>query len=212
MINFTRPLFGRPVTSVMFRPMAPPQFPSITEPLFGAGPEGDPGYLASLRTGPVTMLRQLRITMLTLVTAPVLILAIVPFIVRGGKGVFGGLPVLVFAPLVVAFVVALAVGIRVPRALPVGLADRSAAQAGAMAFRQALFLRFALADAVVLLGLPLSIISHSEMPYAAGFVLGFPLLVLLALPTRGTVERMRRRLEADGTPSHLWAVLLAPAG
>ncbi|MCW2916651.1 MAG: hypothetical protein JWN52_4719 [Actinomycetia bacterium] len=209
----------------MYGAMAPPQFPRyppgaprrdrpFVEPLFGAGPETDRGYLASLRTGPQTMLRQLRGTMLTLVIAPLAISAIFPFLVRDGRSRWGGLPEWIFLPLVLAFLVAVVVGLRVPRALPLTSDPerdpRQTADLAAMAFRQALFLRFALSDAVILLGLPLAVIGHSEMPFAVGFVLGYPLLIALALPTRGTVERMRRRLEADGTESHLWAVLLAP--
>jgi hypothetical protein len=210
----------------MYGDMAPPQFPryspgpsrpdeSFAEPLFGSGPEADQGYLGSLRPGPQTMLRQLRATMLTLVIAPLVIAAIVPFVVRDGKSRFGDLPEWVFLPLVLAFGVALVVGLRVPRALPRApdreQDPRRTAELAALVFRQALFLRFALSDAVILLGLPLAVISHSEMPFAVGFVLGYPLLIALALPTKGTVERMRRRLEAAGTESHLWAVLLAPA-
>jgi hypothetical protein len=183
-------------------------------PLFGSGPDADRGYLASLRAGPPTMLRQLRATMLTLVVTPLAISAIVPFVVRDGKSRFGELPAWVFVPLLLAFGVAVVVGVRAPRALPFTPGQvaepRPTAELAAMAFRQALFLRFALGDAVILLGLALAVISHSEMPFAAGFVLGYPLLIALALPTRGTVERMRRRLEAAGTESHLWAVLLAP--
>ena len=52
------------------------------EPVFGAGPGDDPGYLASLRGG--TVLGRLRATMLVLVGAPPLILAITPAIVRDG--------------------------------------------------------------------------------------------------------------------------------
>lgn len=84
-----------------------------------------------------------------------------------------------------------------------------------MAFRQAVLVRFALAEGVILLGLPLAMVGHSELVFAAAFVLGYPLLVWLVLPTRGGVERMRRRLEERGAESHLWAVLLAapaPAG
>ncbi|MCW2889977.1 MAG: hypothetical protein QOE54_7144 [Streptosporangiaceae bacterium] len=186
----------------------------FVEPLLGVGPEADQGYLASLRSGPRTMLRQLRATMLTLVIAPLAISAIVPFVVRDGKSRFGDLPGWVFLPLVLAFLVALVVGLRAPRALPLA-PDREAdprrtAELAAVVFRQALFLRFALSDAVILLGLALAVIGHSEMPFAVGFVLGYPLLIALALPTKGTVERMRRRMEAAGTESHLWAVLLAP--
>ncbi|NEA27480.1 hypothetical protein G3I70_34030, partial [Actinomadura bangladeshensis] len=62
---------------------------------------------------------------------------------------------------------------------------------------------------VILIGLPLAMVAHSEAVFVAGFAIGYPLLVWLALPTRGGVDRMRRRLESQGAESHLWAVLLA---
>jgi hypothetical protein len=206
----------------MYGAMASPQFPIYSpgpprgngpsvRPVFGAGPDSDPGYLGALRAGgPATMLGQLRMTMAILAVVPVLILGMTPFIVRGGRGMFGALPYWIFVPLVGAFLVALVAGLRAPRPLRPGLEPLQAAGAAAMAFRQAIFLRFALSDAVILLGLPLAVIGHSVRPYAAGFALGYPLLVFLALPSRATIERMRRRLESGGAESHLWAVLLAP--
>lgn len=176
-------------------------------PQVGVGPGGDPGFVRSLRGG--TLLGQLRTAMLVLTAAPLLILAIVPFIVREGRGRLGQDPTWVYVPLVAAALVALAVGLRVPRPLSVGRTPRQAARASVLSFRQALFLRFALCDAVIIMGLPLSIVSRSELPFLLGFVLGYPLLLLWTLPTTGLVERVRRRLEADGAESYLWAALLS---
>ncbi|MEV5831603.1 hypothetical protein AB0L25_39180 [Spirillospora sp. NPDC052242] len=177
-------------------------------PVYGAGPDDDPGYLASLRGG--TVLGRLRAGMLVLVAAPVLILAIMPLIVRGDAGLAGDggpWPYLVLAVLAVP---AALVGPRTPRPMPPGGTRGDAAVRALLLFRQAVLLRLALALGVILAGLPLAMVGHGELIFLAGFAAGYPLLVGLALPTRGGVERLRRRLERHGAESHLWAVLLAP--
>ncbi|NDU76582.1 hypothetical protein GWI34_28745 [Actinomadura sp. DSM 109109] len=196
--------------------MAPPPFsmysPKTPEgdggpdvaPVFGAGPADDPGYLASLRGG--TELGRMRLVMLALLAAPVLILAIMPLIVQNGRG---DAPPWVCLPLAAAALTALLAGPRAPRPMAPGGDPGTAARTALMMFRQAILLRFALAEGVILLGLPLAMVAHSELVFVAGFAAGYPLLVWLALPTRSGVERMRRRLEARGAESHLWAVLLA---
>ncbi|WP_433471921.1 hypothetical protein ACQPZP_23710 [Spirillospora sp. CA-142024] len=179
-------------------------------PVFGAGPADDPGYLGSLRGG--TELGRMRLMMLVLLAAPVLILAIMPLIVEDGRG---DAPPWIYAPPAAAALLALLAGPRAPRPMAPGAEPPAAALTALLMFRQAVLLRFALAEGVILLGLPLAMVGHSETVFVAGFVLGYPLLVWLALPTRGMVERVRRRLEARDAESHLWAVLLAappPAG
>lgn len=172
-------------------------------PVFGAGSGDDPGYLASLRSG--TELGRMRTMMLVLLAAPVLILAITPLIVQGGEDA----PPWIYLPLVAAALAALVVGPRAPQPMAPGSEPRHAARTALMMFRQAVLLRFALAEGVILLGLPLAMVGHSELVFVAGFAVGYPLLLWLALPTRGGVERIRRRLESGGAESHLWAVLLA---
>ncbi|SNR82892.1 hypothetical protein [Actinomadura mexicana] len=196
--------------------MAPPPFsmysPKTPEddggpdvaPVFGAGPGDDPGYLASLRGG--TELGRTRLMMLALLAAPVLILAIMPLIVEDGRG---DAPPWIYLPLAAAALPALLAGPRAPRPMAPGADPGAAARTALMMFRQAVLLRFALAEGVILLGLPLAMVAHSELVFVAGFAIGYPLLVWLALPTRPGVERMRRRLESRGAESHLWAVLLA---
>ncbi|WP_243718561.1 hypothetical protein [Actinomadura sp. 7K534] len=198
--------------------MAPPPFsmyspktpdgdggPDMT-PRFGASAADDPGYVASLRGG--TELGRMRAMMLFLLGAPVLILAITPLIVADGPG--DDVRPWIYLPLVAGALVALLAGPRAPRPMTPEPDPRRAARTALMVFRQAVLLRFALAEAVILMGLPLAMVGHSELVFAVGFVLGYPLLIWLALPTRGGVERMRRRLEARGAESHLWAALLAP--
>jgi hypothetical protein len=200
--------------------MAPPPFSMYSpktpegdggpsaEPLFGAGPGDDPGYLASLRG--VTVLGRMRAMMLVLVGAPVLILALTPLIVGNRGGAAGDAPPWIYAPLLLAAAVAVLAGPRAPLPMAPGAEPAAAARLALVQFRQAVLLRFALAEGVILLGLPLAMTAHAEAVFVAGFVLGYPLLLWLALPTRGGVERLRRRLESKGAESHLWAVLLAP--
>lgn len=173
-------------------------------PVFGAGPGDDPGYLASLRGG--TELGRMRLMMLALLAAPLLILAIMPLIVEDGRG--DALP-WIYLPLAAAALPALLAGPRAPRPMAPGDDPAAAARTALMMFRQAILLRFALAEGVILLGLPLAMVAHSELVFVAGFAVGYPLLVWLALPTRSGVERMRRRLESGDAESHLWAALLA---
>ncbi|MEU9022431.1 hypothetical protein [Actinomadura sp. NPDC048394] len=177
------------------------------DPVFGAGPGDDPGYLASLRDA--TVLGRMRLMMLVLVVAPVLILALTPLIVDNRGGAAGDAPPWIYAPLLLAAAVAALAGPRAPLAMAPGAEPPAAARLALTQFRQAVLLRFALAEGVILLGLPLAMIGHAVVVFAAGFAVGYPLLLWLALPTRGGVERVRRRLESQGAESHLWAVLLA---
>ncbi|MFG2001320.1 hypothetical protein ACGFNU_19445 [Spirillospora sp. NPDC048911] len=199
--------------------MAPPQFPmyspqqfpddggQIVEPVFGASRADDPGFVASTRSG--TLLGRLRTTMLVLMVAPVLIAAITPLIVQDGKGRLGDAPWWFYLPLAAGALLAALAGPRAPRPMEAGLEPAQAVETALLQFRQALLLRFALAEGVILLGLPLAMVGHSELVFVAGFVLGYPLLIWLALPTTGTVDRIRGRLESAGAESHLWAGLLA---
>jgi hypothetical protein len=201
--------------------MAPPQFPaplpgpspkgrgSALTPVFGAGASADPGFWASLRTP--TQLGLFRRALLVLCVFPVMIGVLVPFIVREGSGRFGEVPWWTFLPQVAAAVPAVLVAPRSPRPLSPGPDDLGSAERALGVFRQAVMLRFAFTEAVILAGLPMSVIARSELPFVLGFVLGYPLLLRLALPTGGTVERIRARLESRGAVSHLWAALLSPA-
>jgi hypothetical protein len=176
------------------------------DPPPGAGPEGDPGYLASLRTG--TLLAQLRKAFLGLLAVPVGVLALSPYIMRVETHTVDARPLLSCAVVPLAAAGVLLLVRRLPSALPRG--GGGPRLSASESFRAGLFLRFALTEGVVLLGLPLSMASDSFLPMALSFCLGYPLVVALALPTRGTIERMRARMEADGVSSDLWGSLLAP--
>ncbi|WP_243773421.1 hypothetical protein [Actinomadura barringtoniae] len=199
--------------------MTPPQFSMYSpgsgesgrevDAVFGAGRGDDPGFRASITSG--TVLGRMRTMMLVLLTAPVLIAAITPLIVRDGQGRLGAAPWWCYLPVAAGALLAVLVGPRVPRPMAPGQEPAQAVQSAMVAFRQAVLQRFALAEAVILIGLPLAMVAHSETVFAVAFVLGYPLLFWLVLPTTGTIERIRLRLEAAGAESHLWAGLLAPA-
>jgi hypothetical protein len=176
--------------------------------MLGAGPEGDPGYLGSLGTG--TMLAQLRMTFLALAAVPLVVVALSPAIIKIETGHLALSPLSAVLAVVVLAVLAVCLAPRVPGSLRSGLDPTQAAAASSVSFRSAVLLRFALAEAVILGGLPLSMASDSLTPMLLAFALGYPLLIVLALPTRATIERMRRRMEAGGAESELWAALLAP--
>lgn len=171
-----------------------------------AGPQGDPGYLASLRT-PST-LGTLRRSLLMLSLVPVVVLALSPFIVRIETHTLDTPPLWSAAAVPALALAVLWLVARLPLPLQPGYPDRTAQRVWE-AFRGALFLRFALTEGVVLAGLPLAMAADSFVPMALAFVLGYPLVLAFAVPTRGTIERIGRRLgpDADG---HLWTALLAP--
>jgi hypothetical protein len=170
--------------------------------------QGDPGYLASLGSG--SMLGQLRVTFLALLLMPVLIAGVSPLIVRIETQHLDTSPWWAEAAIAVLAVAVLLVARRLPPALSPDLPPDRVPTAASNSFRATMFLRFALTEAVVLAGLPLSMASDSLAPMAVAFVLGFPLMLLLATPTRGTVEAIRVRLERNGLETGLWATLLAP--
>ncbi|RFU38669.1 hypothetical protein DZF91_26460 [Actinomadura logoneensis] len=177
---------------------------------FEAGASDDPGYLASMRP-PATVLGQLRLLVSVLLTAPVLILAISPLIVRSGPDGPGGVVAgLLLLPVLVAAVAAVVLGPRAPRPLEPGRDAEEAARLAGGRFRQAIMFRYALTEGTILVGLPLAMIGNTVWIFVFAFAVGYPLLVWLTLPTRNRIEAVRRRLESAGEPSHLWSELLRP--
>lgn len=191
-------------------PSAHPQDPDPGNdpygPLLGADRDRDPGYLASVRDGSVIGLQ--RRMALVLVVAPVLMLAITPLIVRGEESFDGAVEIFSLVLAGLAAVVAV-VAPRTPGPMRPGLPPAKAAREALMQFRQALMVRYALAEGLILCGLALGVAGGSELIAVAGFALGYPILLWLVLPTGGRVEAVRRRLESGGARSHLWAALLA---
>jgi hypothetical protein len=174
----------------------------------GMNATADPGYMASLGRG--HPLAVMRLMALTFVAAPLLITIVVVLTVPitealGTNTVLTG--VAMAAPVVFALV-AVMVAARFPRALdPMAAPDESGARAVA-AFRQGVMSRFVFAEAPVLVGLAMCYVVSNPLPYAVGLVVGMPLLIWMVLPTRGMIERARRRLERAGAVSHLWTGLL----
>ncbi|WP_034485138.1 hypothetical protein, partial [Actinomadura oligospora] len=174
-----------------------------------AGAADDPGYLASMRP-PATALGQLRLMVSALLTAPVLILAISPMIVRTGPGRLGDLAPLLLLPVLAGAIAAAVLGPRAPRPLAPDQDGEGTARKAIMQFRQAILFRYALAEGTILAGLPLAMIGRGVWVFVFAFLVGYPILVWLTLPTRTRVEAVRRRLESAGQPSHLWSELLRP--
>lgn len=183
--------------------------PSDESGRFEAGAADDPGYLASMRP-PVTALGQFRVMVSALLTAPVLILAISPLIVRDGSGGLGGRTALLLLPIVAGAAVAAVLGPRAPRPLPPGEDAAETAGQAVLQFRQAIMFRYALSEGTILIGLPLAMIGHTVWIFVFAFLAGYPILVWLTLPTRARIEAVRRRLESGGRPSFLWSELLGP--
>ncbi len=75
--------------------------------------------------------------------------------------------------------------------------------------RRRLLVGFATAEAGLLAGVVLSMLSGNPAPYLVAVVIGWPALALNG-PTQRTVERVRLKLEAAGRPSYLWEALTEP--
>ena len=136
------------------------------------------------------MLAQLRVTFLALAAMPLVVVGLSPAIIKIETGHLSLSPLSATLAVAVLAVLALLLAPRVPGRLRAGLDPSQAAAASSVSFRSAVLLRFALAEGVILGGLPLSMASDSLTPILLAFVLGYPLLIVLALPTRATIERI----------------------
>ncbi|MCP2341485.1 hypothetical protein [Actinomadura rupiterrae] len=207
------------MASAQFPPPGPGTDPSDDfEPAVPGGPDAaayeagmadDPGYLASMRP-PETVLGQLRVMVTALVTAPVLMLAISPLIVPAGEGRLGDLAPWLCLPILAVAAAALLLGPRAPRPLVPSQDREWAVRQSVLLFRQAVMFRYALSEATILVGLPLAMVGRSVWVFVFAFVVGYPILFWLTVPTATRVEAIRRRLETAGEPSYLWTALLKP--
>jgi hypothetical protein len=168
----------------------------------------DPGYVGSIVSK--TVVGQFRLVMVAILLLPVAVIGLVPLVTG-----IGGAPVLLVAvpPLValaslpVARMAARNAVAPLPPRLPRG---EDPGATSVVALRQSTFIPLALTEAPLLVGFVLSMAAGSVLPYLAGFVIGWPLMIVLSLPTHGRIERVRARLESGGTESRLWDVLLSP--
>jgi hypothetical protein len=193
-------------------------------PTSGRTSADDPGLLRSMGSG--TPLGQMRSVGVVFSGVPVLIGALLPLILdESDSGLRPGVGVGVVVA--VAVLSALVQAVTVPRqfAPPAAAATQQGgggdagggrspadlAREGVFQLRAALFLRLALSETAVLVGFLMSFATASALPYAVGFALGWPMM-LLAVPTAGQVERARDRMQADGAPPvPLWDALLTRA-
>ncbi|HSF26458.1 MAG TPA: hypothetical protein VLC50_02970 [Actinomycetes bacterium] len=167
----------------------------------------DPGYLRSITSK--TVLGQFRLIMVAILLVPIAVIGLVPLVAGVGAS-----PVLyvVLPPLLAisGFVMARMLVLRSAPPLPVRLPHGEDHGATAVAaLRQATYLPLALTEAPLLIGFMLSVVAGSTLPYLAGFVVGWPLMVVASLPTHTRIERIRASLESQGATSHLWDVLLS---
>lgn len=169
------------------------------------GPAQDPGYVASLRSG-AGQLGATRRLALVLVSWPALLWVAAPFLPLGARA----MPA--WSLLVVAGAIVVTMGLtrlvtETVTPLPPGMEGVAARDESLVVFRSQVVFHSVVSSTPVLTGFVLAVAAHSPAPWAAGFLLGWPLM-LLSLPTTSTVERVRERLEAHGADSHLWTGLL----
>jgi hypothetical protein len=130
---------------------------------------------------------------------------VVAFLAVGGDGypptwAAAGLGVLA----VVAHLTVEAVGYRVPAVTP-GLPQEEAAAAGLAAYRSTLFLRFALCEAVAIIGLvgTFALEPQTAMTYLVGGTFAIALLAWHVWPSERTTRRLEQQLDRDGGRSGL---------
>lgn len=164
-----------------------------------------------------TPLGGLRALALIFAVVPLLIGALIPVVTDASSGEMS----VTVGVVVVAFFALTTLGVQtvaVPRQFAPAPADdtpdpaatgMAAATEGVQQLRAALFLRLALAQGAVLVGMALAVATGSVVPFLVGFVIGWPAM-LLAVPTRRYVDRAHQRMESRGARVPLWDVLLTP--
>lgn len=149
---------------------------------------------------PAAQVQVLRVLALTFTTFPLLLGAVVWFTVPAATE---DLPVwivaVVIALVVVGWVSAQTVGFQ---AEPLTQGDGPTAALDQ--FRTALFLRFALTEMPIIVGMALTFVfPHGPWTFAVALLLGLPALVHQTWPSRRVVTRYAARLESRGVPSGL---------
>ncbi|MGH3344086.1 MAG: hypothetical protein ACRDPK_14705 [Carbonactinosporaceae bacterium] len=170
------------------------------------GPLADPGYTESLNTGtPLAAIRRLGFFA---VAAPVLVFLLLPLVVHDGQTPTWTMVLSVLAGAAPPFWLHL-VGFGATPLEP-GIDDVAAAERSLAALRGATGERLAITALPLAVGLVLTFIGSSLLPYALGFLVGWPQM-LRATPTTRTIEGLRAHLESRGVTSHLWEALLTSA-
>lgn len=151
-------------------------------------------------------LAQLRVLTLALCLSPVLLLVVAYASLGSGEEAWAypdvWVPVTIGVLAVAAFLTAETVGFQVAPIAPGTPTEQATAQA-VERFRAQLFVRFALTEATVLVGLVLSFVTAGMWPIVIAMVLGWPVLVWEAYPRRRTVERFAEKLESEGARTAL---------
>lgn len=156
-------------------------------------------------SGP-SALASLRITSTALVTAPLVILLAVSFVLPSDEGGFA--PAWAWAGLAVAAVAAggivSTVGFRTPAIAP-GTTEEEARRASTAALTSTTILRCALTEAVAIVGLALAFVvpEGGLMLYVVAAVVSVVLSILLSWPSERIVDKVRASLEREGGTSYL---------
>jgi len=166
--------------------------------------------MSSQPAAPTNFVQTLRVTITALVAAPVLIGVVLAF--AGGSDTesdswLTAAPDPIFAGILLVAGVALfalspAMGYKAQPLAPGTDADVARKQAQGR-FQTGTFLRFAMAEAPVLIGIALAFVDSSYLLYLIGAVIGLTLMYLHVVPTRRVVERSAEVLEAHGVDSGL---------
>lgn len=101
------------------------------------------------------------------------------------------------------------------RAQPLSRVEYASTESGRVADRAALlqyqslmFVRFAVTEAPMMVGIAVSfILDYGLWPFLITLVLGLPVMAYETFPTRRNVNRVAERLEADGVRTNLRATL-----
>lgn len=150
----------------------------------------------------VAPLQSMRVLALTLCAAPVAILVAIYFVLGGEPEAFSPPPWALAVPLGLAVAAALAITVVGYRAAPVEPSTPApeAAATGAQVFQQLMVLRFALAEAPMIISLAFAFLvpSGGFLVVALGVVCALVLLVWHVLPNDGQVDRVQSALESRG--------------
>lgn len=147
------------------------------------------------------LVQSLRVMIGALLAAPVMITLAVAFVLPVGEPD----PIFLGILLVVSAAVAAAIPAFGYRLVPIerGVTTEEAQRQALSRFQSAAMLRFALAEAPVIVGVAVAFVDQSLVHCLVGAVASLILMGLHVWPTRRVVERCAERLEADGVASGL---------
>ncbi|GAA3728939.1 hypothetical protein [Salinactinospora qingdaonensis] len=167
--------------------------------------EADPGYFPSL-TRRTTTLASLRTFALAL-TGSLPLLAAAVFL--SVEPAFTVAPASLALPAFGLATVAATLAVPPVPALAPALSPHVAARTAVTWLRIVVLTRLTLCETAALLGVVASFLQpRGPLPFLLGALISAAGMAAVGLPTRAMIERVRVRLESEGTPSFLWNELL----